>query len=356
MNINEDDRSTKEVCKQAIKTSWRFILIIAILMLIGGSWLGYYTNNAVDKGIWICCGGVVAMCLTTLGSIILTSAVGTFILKNTGLISWMRSEVAQIMTTNKFIALLNSDQIEELKKALNERIYSKKVASDASSLLNTVNQAIDPYIEQYYFDEYSIVFACKIKKDRIEKTVTRNMRIKPARVGKLMKVDLGELCSATFKESEMVKDSQDTPAISLSEFSIDGKQFTDIRFKQQKLKKGECNEYKYSLHSDSTELNKKLQLKKESGIKIKIVTKTTTGLDDNLLVHKLPAACKKYTAQFQYKEEQCKVNCAPFGFFDAHIEGKCDMDAISDDSIQIAFNDWILPSDGVAFALRYKIQ
>ena len=73
-----------------------------------------------------------------------------------------------------------------------------------------------------------------------------------------------------------------------------------------------------------------------------------------MIVHKIPVACKEYTARFNYDDKKYIVNGAPFGFMDAHIDGKYIMETISNSAVKISFNDWILPGDGVAFVINEK--
>lgn len=110
-------------------------------------------------------------------------------------------------------------------------------------------------------------------------------------------------------------------------------------------------EYRLAPAAINNSIAKKLVLNKK-GINIKIVVKYKTPKDDILLVHKLPAACQHYTATMRYKEDECNVQPASFGFLDSQIKGKCDID-MGNEQVKINFNDWILPGDGICFAFSF---
>lgn len=323
---------------------------IAILCLIVGGYLEFLSTEITGK--WIIIPEISSVILITLGSVIITSLVGTLLFKKTGLIELIKHQLIEIMTTNGFIQMLSKERLVKLKTQINELLYSTEIAKDDTSLLNTVSKCIDPVLETYYFKDYSIDIYCRVNENYVEKTVTRDMIIKPTDNTKA-ELKLQDLFSITLDKIDLLEDEH---LLLLSDLKINGedeKSNADIVDTPVIREGREMVEYRLAPAAINNSIAKKLVLNKK-GINIKIVVKYKTPKDDILLVHKLPAACQHYTATMRYKEDECNVQPASFGFLDSQIKGKCDID-MGNEQVKINFNDWILPGDGICFAFSFYV-
>ena len=321
---------------------------VAGTSLITGGFVEFLSNSINGKwGIFL---GILSVMLITLGSVIITSLVGTLLFKKTGLIELIKHQLIEIMTTNGFIQMLSKERLQQLKIQTNELLYSSEIAKDDTSLLNTVSKCIDPVLETYYFKDYSIDIYCRVKEEYVEKTVTRDMTIKPTDNTKA-ELKLEDLFSIALEKIDLPEGEE---LISLSELKINGEaEKKNVQFIDGCITNNgkELIKYRLTPASSNTGIAKKMVLNKR-GVNIKIVVKYKTPKDDIMLVHKLPAACQHYTAALRYKEEECTVQPASFGFLDSQIKGKCDIE-MGAEQIKINFNDWILPGDGICFAFDF---
>ena len=138
---------------------------VAGTSLITGGFVEFLSDSINGKwGIFL---GILSVMLITLGSVIITSLVGTLLFKKTGLIELIKHQLIEIMTTNGFIQMLSKERLQQLKIQTNELLYSSEIAKDDTSLLNTVSKCIDPVLETYYFKDYSIDIYCRVKEEYV---------------------------------------------------------------------------------------------------------------------------------------------------------------------------------------------
>ena len=104
---------------------------VAGISLIAGGFVEFLSNSINGKwGIFL---GILLVMLITLGSVIITSLVGTLLFKNTGLIELIKHQLVEIMTTNGFIQMLSKERLQQLKIQTNELLYSSEIAKDDTS-------------------------------------------------------------------------------------------------------------------------------------------------------------------------------------------------------------------------------
>ena len=337
---NEESKTLKTVANNMGKW-W---LVIAVFALVAG---GVFDIITVENTLGLAIMHIISVALVTFGSVVLTSAVGTILYRKTGFAEVFKEQLVQIICSSRFIKMLKKDTLQELKRDINEEIYSMEIAKSKDSILNTVVNSIEPLLEKYYFQRYDLNVYCKINGDFITKTITRKMIIKSTG-DKNLELDIADFFSATFAESELGDDER----VELREFVVNKKSYKQ-KVKIDKIEAAELGSYKqkYFLNAISNDVKKALTIGKQS-IKVKIVVKTKTMLDDNMFIHKIPVACKEYKARVDYKNDECKVIGAPFGFMDTYIDEKCSVEQISEEAIEISFSEWILPGDGVVFVIN----
>ena len=86
---------------------------VAGISLIAGGFVEFLSNSINGKwGIFL---GILSVMLITLGSVIITSLVGTLLFKKTGLIELIKHQLIEIMTTNEFIQMLSKERLQQLK-------------------------------------------------------------------------------------------------------------------------------------------------------------------------------------------------------------------------------------------------
>lgn len=353
-NRNKKKGNNDEVATRSAKATWTVYCIVAVLMLLLGGHC-YYKAEMINPNneFFLQLYSIAAPVLTTFGSIILTSAVGTFVLKRTGLLEIVKKQIAEIMVDSGFIKLLSEEELLKFRKNINEIIHSPEVSNNEESLLNTVDRAIAPILQSYYFKRYDLDIDCKIYDDYIEKKLTRTIIVR--RVGKQdAKISLSDFFGVGFDKIV----NENIPQANLEVFKINGKSIIDkISLEEvEKPRIENCvKEYELKVVDDKycDEIEEMLTIK-EKDVRVKVVTVTKTYADDILVIHKLPTACKEYKVRFNYNQEEYTVIGAPFGFMDNHIDGKFEMSDISGKAVEIEFYDWILPGDGVAFAINVK--
>jgi len=332
----------KSAIEKVSKVIWNWWWFIAILALGGGGAI-----EVIDptKDCWDIIIHIVSTGLITAGGVIVTTGVGTSILKKTGYFDLFKNELIEIVCNHSFIKTMKPAKLIELKKSINEEIYTRELAYNEGSLLNTVSNSVEPFLNKYYFEKYSIEVFLKKHDNYLEKTVKREMHIKPAVESDTSHLKLCELFSTEFEPI-----TEELALMELRDLRVSGENITkDYDIECMAMEEKGTNLYRINDFSKSPD--ERLKLKK-NGLKVHLVVKYRTKLQDNLYVHKLPVACKDYQARINFENKKCVTQVGAFGFLDSEIEGKTLIDT-QEDHIVVSFNDWVLPGDGVAFTWCY---
>lgn len=338
-----ENKNASFFVKKSIKSASLFIGCVAIMILVGGGVLEYFVNKELLP--WPGLLNIISVFLITLGSIMLTSAVSTFLLDKSGLIELLKIQLKDIMISDEYIKTLKREKLANIRQKINNELYCSGVASNENSLLNTVNRSIDPLLEKYYFEYYDLEVTCKIENEIIKKVITRTMKLKPMdKTGTIM-IKLKELFSNGF----IFDEEEHAPPVELLELEVDDADLMDKIILKKVVNRG-CSYTEEYFLAPVSGFEDHLLIPPR-GTEVRIVIQTIVPIRDPFFYHKLPVACEKYSARFNYNHDECDVLYGTFGFLDSVIEGKC---KTKSDPITIKFNEWILPGDGVAFTIIPK--
>lgn len=333
------NKSTLEKAKNSLTLWWTLIGIISLAV---GAWLDVIANESSYKTLL----SIISVILITIGGIVFSAEIGSFLADVTGLTEVIKNQLSEIMCNWAFIKRIKPSHLQDLKKQINEELYSKEIAYNEDSLLNFVYKSIEPHIEKYYFEQYSLNIFFRVNEDCLEKTVERKIHIKPATPNKDQKIDISELFSMSIDA-----DFADSYKPELRDIRING---NDER-KYFEVKRKEITKDRHYIYKLVSDNQNNIVTLPSKGIDISITFNIRSSKSDSIFTHRLPVACKKYNTEFIFRPEECDVKATAFGFMYnncSDINTTCIDDTVPG-RIKITYSDWVLPSDGVVYTWKY---
>lgn len=204
-------------------------------------------------------------------------------------------------------------------------------------------------IDSMYYESCTYDIECEITQEYIRKRITRTAEIKSCSGTKVL--NSLPLASTTFKPSDNINQGN-TSFISAS---INGKVINKNRIKQTKVDVTDTTSKKngYS-HTVKYFYDKGITITPTTPTKLKVEYETYSPKYDIAYVSRLRYPCKKFSFTFKLignNINEYELSSHSFGFSEeAEESGSID----SRTSINVKFNDWIFPSDGMAIAICKK--
>lgn len=202
--------------------------------------------------------------------------------------------------------------------------------------------------ESYYYEDCSYKVTCKIQKDRIEKCITRTIKIRAYRPNTI----ISNFPIVTWSGQPLDGLTGVTP-FTFRHAILDGKEVprADIEERESSACSlaGVDSGYSFKI----TQLFKpSIPISPDKDTIISVSYDTVTPIDDIIYTCRAQVPCKKFSVDFHIiSSQEYKVYGRAFGFFDAAAHSPI---VESANQTVLAFNDWIFPYDGVVITFTRK--
>lgn len=275
--------------------------------------------------------------------------------------TWLTSWIIEMRTKNElYDNFLSNDFFSD------PRIYSNMTPSVQKEMLSNLENALilhnnqhlsemygnikDKFSslgnENYYYEDCSYTVNCSIKSDRIEKSISRTIKVKSYHSSE----EVNGLQLLSWSGCPLPHHLTD---LVLHHITLDGQPISNDNLEKRKLSPnhitGVDSGYtkKYSYH-----YKKPIELSDSKARIFSISYSTITPLDDIVYTCRANVPCKNFSVDFRVNEPtECKVTGRAFGFFDAAVHSPI---IEEDQQVKVSFNDWIFPYDGVVITFYPK--
>ena len=335
----EDSKKTMAEKLTKITGLWWLIIAIAAL-LIGGLFdcITFFTSNQICKIAM----NITSISLITFGSVVLTTIIGTLLLRKAGLIEVIEEHISELLLTTNFIKRLNEEQLVALIKDILTYLYPHSVLSEDSSIQEKILLFVKPLINDYYFSKYTVRTNCKIKEGYIEKNIKRELYIKNANAEEVQ-LHVSDFFGVAFDQELDIE----LDRVVLNSLWVNDDDCTEkVAVKQNDItdKTGEYIEY--TLEAKDPEIEQKFLLK-DKEIELVIDITTRTNLDDIHFIHTPPVPCKEYKAEVIYDKNECTIHGEHFGLKNVHAGS-------SNEILDMYSDNWVFSEQGMAVAIDIK--
>lgn len=206
--------------------------------------------------------------------------------------------------------------------------------------------------EKYYFECCDIDVRCKIEKNRIEKTIVRNMSI--CSFEKNIKLQNFKILGVVGEED--YNDPNSKNKIIISRISVGNITLkpNEYQIQCEKVENSNAdlkrNNYLYRLQCIIPEIT----LKSNEPVVICAEYSSIVGIDDLVYVSRATAPCKKYAISFALEnktKDNYVINGSAFGFMDNNMGNKHNNSSLSYNAY---FDHWVYKHDGVSIYIIKK--
>lgn len=275
--------------------------------------------------------------------------------------TWLTSWIIEMRTKNElYDSFLSNDFFSD------PRIYSNMTPSVQKEMLSNLENALILHNNQhlsemygnikekfsslgnenYYYEDCSYTVNCSIKSDRIEKSISRTIKVKSYH----SREEVNDLQLLSWSGCPLPHHLTD---LTLHHITLDGQPISNDNLEKRELSPnhitGVDSGYtkKYSYH-----YKKPIELFDSKARIFSISYSTITPLDDIVYTCRANVPCKNFSVDFRVNEPtECKVTGRAFGFFDAAVHSPI---IEEDQQVKVSFNDWIFPYDGVVITFYPK--
>ncbi len=250
-------------------------------------------------------------------------------------------ETSENLVKEGFFDRLSMDEVREIKDKMEDKLYFEKNEHDKDNFYSFFGQELSTLLDKSYYKKYEARVICQIKDDYIKKTIYKRLEIvNPSRrpvtekipfeayMKKVDRIDnINELYRiVSFKVNSEDKTGQIRDCLKIEDISA-------------KCSDGYCikvaAEYEFKIVKSAS---------------IYMIIETLAPKTDVFFTNYVTKPCKDYNIIFVIDKDSYEVDGYIFGLVDGSknrlVEGKLG------NGMELGFRDWILPGDGVVFAIN----
>ncbi len=307
-----------------------FSFLIGTSLIFSASYfeLFFPAKNAFYLGIF---GDIVLAIIRSLGVSLITS---TFI---NLLKFWVES--TETLVKHDFINRLTRNEMKDLKEKIEKELYFRYNNHDKDNFYNFFEQELSSLLNECYYKSHNTWIECHVTENYISKTIRKRFEIvNPSRRKRTIKIPFGA-------EMQRVEQVENNKLYQIKRFSVDSKDYT--KEINSRLEISEDCPYISDAYCVKVHTSWDIKVKKQCTVDM--VIETIAPLNDVCFSNKVTMPCKKYGLIFILKDSSYQLSWHSFGFMGNH-KNKI-VEELMDNSLEIGFNDWILPGDGVVVSI-----
>jgi len=258
--------------------------------------------------------------------------------------------LADILESDEFYNNLNHLKKERILRKLEDNMFfqGNPVLSEMYAEVKTKLPVVKQ--EKYYYESYDSSIICKLEGNKIIKTITKTICLKSFEGTEHITdyVLANHVCRSVEKNCTIVGL---TAYLNRNQEQEPTKEATTVPIDAMEKKCG------YNLKS-TISLVRPLVLRHDETTTLTVHYTTSVSIKDKSFIFRAPVACK--TSRFQFEldsnddaRKRFRVISCGFGFADS--ASKTHNDPSSDHSVNLTFENWTFPQDGVVIILEEKI-
>ncbi|MCQ2815132.1 MAG: hypothetical protein MJ227_02435 [Bacilli bacterium] len=280
------------------------------------------------------------ICLTIFGGALISAFLIERRNKNNEYVTTIANEV---VCDNNFLKYLSDENRDLLKSRLSGFSYDSQ-AEIAKCICDKLS------VFKYYYDECSVDVLCDVKKEFIEKTITKTTKIKS--FSKTHKISNYRLLSSSFKKGS------ETCGLTVINIVVDGRSLienVDFVIKTESITSNEKVLLRNGYNTRCfCELVNDLILKSDKITEITVEYRTTVK-DDAYFTNRLSGPCKKYYLKFAIsdnKKSNYDICGSAFGFMESGERTPNQ----EQNHFEIKINSWCFKDDGVSLSYKKSVK
>lgn len=253
-----------------------------------------------------------------------------------------------VLAADEFLDMLSEENKNKLAMNVDKNLHFSGDGAK-SEMLNQARSKIKEFPDIYYS---SCVYTvkCTIFENRIEKHIKKTMKIRSSKHEE--RLPNVTFCSMSFASAEKYPNDK-KPHVQINGKQVDEK---DIRVENQSATHNPYNEKSGYTTARDYVYAKPLTICPTKDTTVIVESDTVVPINDLTYICRMKRACKRFELQYMVTsrtEKKYRVNSSAFGFVD-NASGTTNT---TDDPthVNIKFDDWIFPEDGVAITMVEEI-
>lgn len=306
-----------------------FVIGAALIFAASYFELFFPEKNAFYLGIL---GDTLLAGIKSLGLAVITSTLIN-ILKN-----WMES--TENLVSNGYINHLTKCEMKDLKSKIESELYFRDNNHNKDNFYNFFEQELSSLLNDCYYKVYKTKIECKVSEKYITKTIRKKFEIvNPSKKEAIVEIPFGA-------EMQKVEGVENDKLYVIKKFMVDSNDYTKEINDSLKIRENSSefsDAYCVDVYTSWDVKVKKIQV-------IDMIIETIVPITDVCFSNKITKPCKEYNLIFILNDPSYQLSWHSFGFMGNHKDML--VEEPMDNGIEIGFNDWILPGDGVVVSIN----
>jgi hypothetical protein len=269
----------------------------------------------------------------------------TIVLEISDFKEYFIKRLEEIIVGDDYISHLDVSKLESIHEKIENRLYNGDQRTDPNSFFCKIQKEITQFVGKCYYEDFDIAIECSIIENAGQKLIKKVVH---------RKFDIVNPTNQFVEEiipigSNMKKidGMEHIDMYSIRSVIVDSKDIT---------KEVMCTAYETTDDPYCIDISCDYKINIPCGGKTKVETiaETLVPIDDVFYWHRIMKPCKQYRISFMIYSSDYRVEGTGFGFLYGPGLIKRMLFNRMGYGLMLRFNDWILPGDGVMFAIVHK--